>query len=106
MKDTNPRLLALHAELCKVFSNEVRLRILDLLRFDEFAVQQVAAALALPIGTVSPHLLMMKRRRVLESRRDGVCVLYRLANPKLIKAFDLIHDILLEQLKKEAQEVL
>ncbi len=106
MKETNPRLLALHAEMCKVFSNDVRLRILDLLRTGEWAVQEVADALGLPIGTVSPHLLMMKRRRVLESRRDGVSIRYRLANPKLIKAFDLIHEILLEQLKKETQGVL
>lgn len=96
----------MHAEMCKVFSNEVRLRILDLLRSGEFAVQDVADALELPVGTVSPHLLMMKRRRVLESRREGVSIHYRLANPKLIKAFDLIHEILLEQLRKETQGVL
>jgi hypothetical protein len=44
---------------------------------------------------------MMKRQRVLVSRKQENRVLYRLANLKMLHAFDLIREILCEQLKKE-----
>jgi ArsR family transcriptional regulator len=43
---------------------------------------------------------MMKQRRVLASRKQGNQVFYRLANPKMLQAFDLIREILYEQMKQ------
>lgn len=96
------RLLERHAELCKVFSNPTRLAVLEALRGGEGSVQEIARAIGAAAGTVSPHLLLMRARRVLASRREGARVYYRLDNPKLGRAFDLIHEILTEQLRKEA----
>lgn len=90
-----------HAEMCKVFSHATRLRILNILRETEMTVAAIAARLGVALGTVSPHLLMMKRRRVLVSRKQGNQVFYRLANPKMLQAFDLIREILYEQMKQE-----
>ena len=95
-----------HAEMCKVFSNPVRLRILDELREGERSVQDLANGLREPLATVSQHLQMMKARRVVAGRRSGTLIFYRLTNPRLGKAFDLIHSILMEELRKEAKEVL
>jgi DNA-binding transcriptional ArsR family regulator len=39
---------------------------------------------------------------VLSSRKDGNNVYYRLANTKMLKAFDLIRRILLEQMQRES----
>ncbi len=90
-----------HAEMCKVFSHATRLRILNILRETEMTVAAIAARLGVPLGTVSPHLLMMKRRRVLVSRKQGNQVFYRLANPKMLQAFDLIREILYDQMNQE-----
>ena len=90
-----------HAEMCKVFSDATRLMILNVLREGELSVTAISEKVGIPLGTVSPHLLMMRRRRVLLSRRDGNQVLYRLANPKMLRAFDLIREILYEQMKAE-----
>lgn len=97
-----------HAEMCKVFSHASRVMILNILRESEMSVSEIAENLGLPFGTVSPHLLMMKRRGVLASRNEVNQVFYRLANPKILMAFDLIREILTDQLKKEgflAQEM-
>ncbi len=97
-----------HAEMCKVFSHASRVMILNILRESEMGVSEIAEKLCLPFGTVSPHLLMMKRRGVLATRNEGNQVFYRLANPKILKAFDLIREILTDQLKREgflAQEM-
>ena len=53
------------------------------------------------VGTVSPHLLMMKRQRVLVSRKQGNQVFYRLANPRMLEALDLIRELLYEQMNQE-----
>lgn len=90
-----------HAEMCKVFSNAMRLKILSILRERELTVAAIAAELEVAPGTVSPHLLMMKQRRVLAARKEGNQVFYRLANRKLLQAFDLMREILYEQMRME-----
>ncbi len=92
-----------HAEMCKVFSNPIRLMILNVLREDEMSVAALADELGEAMGTVSAHLLMMKRQRVLASRKQGNQVFYSLANPKLLHAFDLIREILREQMRREGR---
>jgi ArsR family transcriptional regulator len=87
--------------MCKVFSNPTRLMILNVLRNTEMTVAAIAAKLGIALGTVSPHLLMMKRQRVLSSRKEGNQIFYRLANPRMLKAFDLIRDVLYEQMSHE-----
>ena len=90
-----------HAEVCKVFSNPIRLMILNVLRDGEMTVAALAQTLGIPLGTVSPHLLMMKGQRVLLSRKRGNQVFYSLANPKMLQAFDLIREMLYEQMNQE-----
>ena len=101
ISDVSSALYEHHAEMCKVFSNATRLRILNSLREGEMPVAAIAGKLGVTLGAVSSHLLMMKRRRVLLSRKQGNQVFYRLANPKMLQAFDLIREILYEQIKQE-----
>ena len=90
-----------HAEMCKVFSSPIRLQILNTLREQEMSVSHLADRLGVAIGNLSQHLNMMKQRRVLVSRKDRNMVYYRLANPKMLKAFDLIREILFDQMQRE-----
>lgn len=99
--DVSGALYEHHAEMCKVFSNATRLMVLNILRESEMTVAAIAGKLGVALGTVSPHLLMMKRRRVLVSRKQGNQVFYRLANAKMLQAFDLIREILYEQMRQE-----
>jgi ArsR family transcriptional regulator len=101
--DSSGVLYERHADMCKVFSNAVRLRILSVIGKREMSVAAIAKNLGVALGTVSPHLLMMKQRRVLGSRKKGNQVFYRLANPKILRAFDLIREILSEQMREEGQ---
>jgi len=90
-----------HADICKVFSHPTRLEILNVLREKEMCVSELATRLGVAMGNLSQHLSMMKQRRVLLSRKEGNIVYYRLANLKMLKAFDLIREILLEQMQRE-----
>ena len=99
--DSQAEVYARHAEMCKVFSHPLRLQILNTLRDKEMSVSDMADRLGVAIGNLSQHLNMMKHRRVLGTRKDGNVVYYRLGNPKILTAFDLIREILFEQMQRE-----
>ncbi|HKT11331.1 MAG TPA: metalloregulator ArsR/SmtB family transcription factor [Terriglobia bacterium] len=92
-----------HADFCKVISHPTRLQIIDLLHGGEMSVTDLANRLQVTVGNLSQHLNLMKQRRVLQSRKAGNSVIYRLANPKMIKACCLIREILFEQMQDDAR---
>ncbi|HIG96941.1 MAG TPA: helix-turn-helix transcriptional regulator [Candidatus Aenigmarchaeota archaeon] len=95
----------IHAEMCKVFSNPTRLEILHLLRYDELSVTELIDKSKLSQANISQHLAIMKARGIVVSRRDGKNIYYRLANPKIVRAFDIIRDALVEKMKKDSKAV-
>ena len=103
--DSHAEVYARHAEMCKVFSHPLRLQILNTLRDKEMSVSDMADLLRVAIGNLSQHLNMMKQRRVLITRKDGNVVYYQLGNPKILAAFDLIREILFEQMQREGRIV-
>ena len=103
--DSQAEVYARHAEMCKVFSHPLRLQIFNTLRDKEMSVSDMAGRLQVAIGNLSQHLNMMKQRRVLITRKDGNIVYYRLGNPKILTALDLIREILFEQMQREGMIV-
>ena len=91
-----------HAEMCKVFSHPKRLELVDVLRDKEMSVGELSQRLGLTIGNLSQHLAMMRERHMLISRKEGNVVYYRIANPRLLEASDLLREIMFEQIRKDA----
>ena len=98
-------LYEIHAEMCKVFSNSTRLEILNLLRDKELSVTELIKKTQLSQANISQHLSIMKSKGIVVSNRNGKNIYYKLTNPKIIKAFDIIRDILAEKLKKNGKMV-
>lgn len=67
------------AQLFKALSDETRLRILALLTRGELCVCDLMATLDLPQSTVSRHLAYLRNAGLVEDRRQGVWMYYRLA---------------------------
>jgi ArsR family transcriptional regulator len=95
---TDQRILELHAELCKTLANPIRLEILSLLRDGEKSVGELTALTGVRQATISQHLTVLRQRRVVSTRKKGTNIFYRVTNPKMIKACDLIREVLFEQL--------
>ena len=91
-----------HAEMCQVFSHPKRLEVINVLRDGEMSVTELAQKLGLTIGNLSQHLSMMKDRHILLSRKEGNMVYYRILNPKLLQCFDMMREMLFEQIKQDA----
>ncbi len=98
-------LYEMHAEMCKTFSNPTRLEILNLLRNKEMFVTDLIKNTKLSQANISQHLSIMKSRGIVTSNRKGKNIYYKLTNPKIIKAFDIIREVLAEKLKKNGKIV-
>ena len=95
------KLYELHAEVCKVFSNSTRLEILNLLRDKEMSVTGLMKKTNLSQANISQHLSIMKAKGIVTSNRKGKNIYYRLENQRIIKAFDIIKEVLSERLKRD-----
>ena len=91
-----------HAEMCKVLSHPKRLALINILRDKEMSAGELGERLGLTPSNLSQHLTMMRERRILISRKDGNVVYYRIANPRLLQAFDMLREILFEQIRQDA----
>src|SRR5438094_4947396 len=77
----------LKADLFRVLGHPARVRILELLRGGERAVGALQAQLELDSSGTSQHLAALRRIGLVESRREGTSVYYRVAD---VRAFDLL----------------
>jgi ArsR family transcriptional regulator, virulence genes transcriptional regulator len=91
---------SLHAKMCKTFSNPTRLELLDLLGKGELTVSELVEKTGLGQANVSQHLSVMKNAGAVVAERRGSNVHYKIANPKVMKAFGIIREVVGEKLAK------
>lgn len=89
----------LQAEICKTLANPKRLEIIAALKEGELSVGELVQRLGITKANVSQHLGVLRQRKVVASRRDGVNIFYRINNPKIVEACALMKAVLLEQLE-------
>lgn len=74
----------------KALSDETRLRIIKLLEHGELCVCDLAAALDMVQPKVSFHLRALKNARLLEDRKEGKWMYYRLDDTDMFKRLLLL----------------
>ncbi len=88
------KILDFQSQVCKTFSNTKRLEVLNLLKAGEMAVSDITKALGTTKANTSQHLMVMRMRGILKTRRDGTNIYYRIANEQLINACSLMQEAL------------
>jgi len=81
------------ARLFKVLNHPVRLAILDILREDEACVCHMEAFLGLRQSYISQHLMILRDAGLVQDRRDGWNIYYRVVEPKLFVVIDAMSQI-------------
>ena len=99
-KNMEERMYEMHAEVCKSMANPTRLKIMNLLREGEKSVEELRKRLKLPKANLSQHLSILRQRRIVSTRRAGLNIYYKVANQKMIKACDILREVLFEQLQE------
>lgn len=95
----------LKADFFKLLGHPARVRILELLREGERTVGDLQAELELDSGGTSQHLTAMRKQGILENRRAGTSVYYRVRDPRIFQLLDTARQILSTQLQ-ETRELL
>ena len=90
----NENFYNLHADMCKTISNPRRQAILDTIRNSEMTVSELIKKTGISQANLSQHLSILRSKGVVNTRRDGNNVYYSLSNLKIIKAYDLISEVL------------
>jgi ArsR family transcriptional regulator len=85
-----------HADFCRVFSDEKRLRIMWYLGPAERTVGEITAHLGVSLQNTSQHLRVLRDKGAVCTRRKGQTIYYRIANPKILAGCRLIRQALIE----------
>lgn len=83
----NEHLAAHVAELFRAFSDTSRVRILSALITEEMNIGALAKAVGISESAVSHHMRGLRQMRLVQSRRDGKEVYYRITDEHIIALF-------------------
>lgn len=90
----------LKAEFFRTLGHPVRVRILELLRDGERTVGELQIALELDSSGTSQHLGVLRKQGLLESRREGASVYYRIRDPRTHQLLEVARQMLSAQLEE------
>lgn len=80
------------AEVLKAVAHPVRLRIVELLEANEMCVGDIVAAIGGKQAITSQQLNMMRDKGVLNCRRNGTKVYYRIENQNIVRLLHCIYN--------------
>lgn len=89
------------ARLFRVLGHPARVRILELLREGERSVGALQAELELDSSGTSQHLSALRRIGLVESRREGTSVLYRVTDERVFDLLAAGRDLIVQRLTDE-----
>lgn len=97
-RDFKDRLYGQYSVIGKAIANPRRLEIIELLAQSERTVESLAEETDTSLANVSQHLQGMRQAHLLESRKQGLNVFYRLANPNVFALSTAIRKVAEQQL--------
>lgn len=84
----------MQAEICKILSSPRRIEIISALKDGEKTVTELVDIVGSPKANVSQHLSIMRLKGILKSKRKGVNIYYSIANHKVVRACNLMREVL------------
>ena len=81
------------AELFKSLAHPTRIRILELLQPGEKTVSELQAHLSIESSSVSQQLAVLRGQHIVDGRKEGTSVHYRVRDPKVFDLLDTAREI-------------
>ncbi|MCB0749459.1 MAG: ArsR family transcriptional regulator [Ignavibacteriae bacterium] len=75
------------ANIASAFSSPKRLEIIDILAQNEKDVETLSSQISASVANTSRHLQILKNARLVESRREGVRIYYKLADENVFNCW-------------------
>lgn len=93
------------ADLFRVLGHPARVRLLELLRDGERSVGDLQRELGLDSSGTSQHLGVLRRHGILDTRREGTSIYYRVRDPRVFQLLVTARQILTTALE-DSRELL
>jgi ArsR family transcriptional regulator, virulence genes transcriptional regulator len=94
------KIFEMQCEICKALGHPLRLAIVDRLKNEETSAADLIAELGLSKANLSKHVALLAHSGIVESRREGRQIFYRLIDPDIHQACALMRSILYRRLKE------
>jgi rhodanese-related sulfurtransferase/DNA-binding transcriptional ArsR family regulator len=92
-RDFKARLYGQFARIGKALASPHRIELLELLAQGERSVESLASEMEMSLANTSQHLQALRQASLVDSRKDGLYVFYRLADPAVFDVCKAIHDV-------------
>lgn len=102
MMEQDRRIYELQARLCQVLASPKRLEILYTLKDSEMTAGDLAKAVDVTMPNLSQHLSLMKQHGLVESRKEGLNMYYRVASDQILDTLASVRRVLAEQLTRQS----
>jgi rhodanese-related sulfurtransferase len=89
-REFKDRLFEQFARVGKALASPKRLEIVDLLAQDERTVEEIAKETEMSVASASQHLQVLKGARMVEVRREGLYMHYRLADEDVFRTWQAV----------------
>lgn len=99
----NGNLIDFESTFLKAIAQPTRLKILYFLRDGEKCACKIIPQMKEDQSSISRHLINLKNAGILESRKEGVSVYYKIKDKRVFSILGLVDDILRAQVKEEAK---
>ena len=94
------KILEMQCDICKALGHPQRLAIVDRLNSGETAAADLISGLGISKANLSKHMGLLARGGIVESRREGRQIFYRLTDPEIHRACAIMRSILYRRLKQ------
>jgi DNA-binding transcriptional ArsR family regulator len=101
LTEKNQLLFEKQAEIVKAIAHPLRIAIVDFLKDGEQCVCDIAEHVGSERSNVSRHLSVMVKAGVLQCRKEGLKVIYKLKTPCILDFLSCVTACLKEQLKED-----
>ncbi|MDR4161974.1 metalloregulator ArsR/SmtB family transcription factor [Bacillus paranthracis] len=81
---TNEEKLVETAEFFKALGDETRIQIIGMLSVEELCMCEIVSGLQIPTSTISHHLKLLERGKVIQSRKAGRYTVFSLDKEKVL----------------------
>ena len=81
------------AAISRALADAKRLCVLEILSDGERSVSDLSREASCQVPNMSQHLSVLRSAGLVESRREGNTVLYRLCDPRILEAYKLIQSV-------------
>ena len=98
-------LIQIESDFLKAIAQPTRLKILYFLKDGERCACEIIPNMKEDQSNISRHLTHMRDARILESRKEGVSVYYKINDKRVFTLLSLVDEMVKAEIKKKAKVV-